>query len=343
MNDDAKTPDTPRLSWPGLPVCRFCQTPLTPAQSKIGRCDDPLCLARHRNERHRLRYRLPWNRHVASQRAGLEDHGAKIVAGARALGRAPGDVAVGVVPYLDRPLEPVPDYQRKALIAHIRQIVRDAFHRADPGPFPVQRPRNEAPEPARGTAACIACQGHCCVLGLAANAFLRVETIDHVRRHHPDLTPDQIVERYAQKIPDRSVRDACAFQGQMGCTLDRTWRADMCNNFQCNGKRQALDRAEGDAPILWIATEDGRGRAMLHDRAGIRQVQPDPADAVPAAVAKAVAAVQTQVPRELPDNAPRYAHACRRCGTPISAERAAETGTCTSSACDLAGRHGRVG
>ncbi len=330
-----------QLTWPGQPKCRFCRTPLTRLQSGVGLCDSDICATRHRNESHRLRYRLRWNDYVETQHAGIAAHGAEIVAGARVLDVPVAELDVGVVPWIDRPMARVPAFRREAFLAYLREITAQAFEQPEPGPLPDHRTRNEAPEPERADAACIACRGHCCVLGMAANAFLRVETINHVRGHHPELGPDEIVAHYEARIPDRAVRESCVFHGPSGCMLERRWRADMCNNFQCNGKRQALERAPDAQAMLWIATEDGVGRAMVHDQAGTRPVTPDAdaGDTDPDRVAAAIAAICAKLPAKLPDVAPVYDTACRRCGSPINAERAAVSDLCGSACCDLAGRH----
>lgn len=327
-----------QLTWPGQTKCRFCRTPLTRLQSGVGLCDSKICATRHRNERHRLRYRLRWNDYVETQHAGARAHGAEIVAGARALAVLVEALAVGIVPRIDRKVVRLPDFRRAAFLAHVRTITDRAFAEPDPGPMPVHRTRNEAPEPTIGTAACIACRGHCCVLGMAANAFLRVETIGHVRRHCPDLGADAIVAGYEARIPERSVENSCVFHGAEGCTLDRTWRADMCNNFQCNGKRQALERAPDARAMLWIATEDGVGRAVVHDADGTRPVVPDAGDADADRTEAAVATVRAGLPGKLAETAPVHPSACRRCGAPIDPRRSAAGLTCGSSACELAGR-----
>lgn len=325
-------------TWPGRLECRFCRAPLTPLQSQAGVCDSRICAVRHGNERHRLRYRLKWDDFVETQHAGARAHGAEIVAGAQMLGLSVGDLEVGFVPRLDRPLVRLPGFRRDAFMAHVREITDAAFAQADPGPATTHRARNEAQEPAVGTAACIACRGHCCVLGMAANAFLRVETINHVRRHRPNLDADAVVSAYQARIPEQSVEGSCVYHGQAGCALDRTWRADMCNNFQCNGKRQALERAAGTTEMLWVATEDGTGRAMLHDGANTRPVAAD-AKSGDTGTPEAVATVRAKLPARLPETAPIHPTACRRCGAPIATARAASGETCGSAACDLAGRH----
>lgn len=325
------------LGWPGQSTCAYCGAALTRLQSGLGRCDEDVCKSRHINESHHQQYRQRWNAFVADQHKGAAAHGGEIVAGARALGSVPDQITVGIVPHLTRPMEPVPEARRAAFMAHLRTIIAESFAEPDPPTPNERRTQSESEDPAVSTAACIACLGNCCVLGAASNAFLRASSIDNVRRAQPDLDEDDIAEYYEAHIPDQIVEASCVFHGSLGCTLERTWRADMCNNFQCNAKRQALSRldATGDEGMLWIATSNGSGRAMVHDAKGTREVTVEAADRGPAVAAAAVAAVRARLPRAVEERPVVVGPACRLCGSALPVGHKGTT--CGSAACNLPG------
>ena len=328
--------DPSPLSWPGQPRCTYCGAALTRLQAGKRRCDSPACELRHVNESHHQQYRRKWNAFVEDQHNGAAAHGAEIAAGARELDVRAAEVTVGIVPFQTRPLEAVPEGWREAFLEHLRGIVAESFANPDPPLRQANRSRNEVEDPAVSTAACIACLGHCCVLGAAANAFLRAGSIDNVRAVQPDLQPEDVIEYYTSHIPDEAVQGACVFQGPVGCTLERTWRADMCNNFQCNAKRQGLKRLAdaGQDAMVWIATSDGTGRAMVHDADGTREVVVTPDDRDPQKAAAAVDAVRARMPTKIQEPAQVAGPACRLCGSPLPAGHAGAT--CGSAACSLA-------
>ena len=79
---------------------------------------------------------------------------------------------------------------------------------------------------------------------------------------------------------EETVEDSCVYHGPTGCVMDRTWRADLCNSFQCNGKRRTIDRMRevGTTTVLWIADERGSDVSAVvayDDARGFRTVTPD--------------------------------------------------------------------
>jgi len=88
--------------------------------------------------------------------------------------------------------------------------------------------------------ASIACQGDCCLQGANTHAFLTRKTIDYVRWRDPSLSRQDILDTYLSHLPEASTERSCVFHGPQGCTLDRTWRADICNSFQCTFRRTLM-------------------------------------------------------------------------------------------------------
>ena len=328
--------DVRLLAWPGQPRCKYCDTVLSRLQSGRQHCGKTACELRHANESQHQQYRRKWNAFVAEQHAGAAANGAEIVAGAREMGVGTDDVTVGIVPYQSRPLEAVPDARRAAFLEYLREIVAESFSQLDPPRRQANRSQNEAEDPAVSTAACRACLGHCCVLGAVSNAFLKASSIDNVRAAHPDLQPDDVVAYYTSRFPDQAIRGSCIFHGPEGCTLERTWRADMCNNFQCNGKRQGLKRmAEaGHDGMVWIAASEDGGRATVHDPRGTREVVVTVEDRDPEKADAAIAAVRARLPVEIEEPVRAAGPVCRLCGSPLPQGRVGPT--CGSAACSLA-------
>ncbi len=111
----------------------------------------------------------------------------------------------------------------------------------------------------------------------------------------------------------------------------------MCNNFQCNAKRQGLKRlhASGDDAMLWLATSNGSGRAMLYDADGTREVTVEPADRDPALTDAAVTSVTARLPLPIEEAPVVVGPVCRMCGSALPVGH--QGPTCGSAACNLAG------
>jgi hypothetical protein len=82
-------------------------------------------------------------------------------------------------------------------------------------------------------AGCATCRGACCLAGGATWAFLEGATFKRVLHEEPDLVPAELVDAYISAIPETHTEGACLFQGELGCTLPRHRRANICNAFFC--------------------------------------------------------------------------------------------------------------
>lgn len=338
------------LSYPGQPKCRYCGIGLDRLRAGLGWCGGTTCSVRHRNEVVHAVYKQKWDDHVEQLEREVDRHGPEILAGARMLGRDIGDLPIGLVPRQTRPMARLPDDRRRAFVDHVRSVVEASFQEEEKPKERSGRVATEDAEPDKTSSACAICQGHCCILGGAANAFLTSQTIDHVRCANPDLTATEIIETYENAVPDESVEDSCIYHGPMGCVNDRAWRADVCNTFQCHGKRRATDHMyeTGRDTVLWIGVEKvgtGSAVAAFDPEGGFRRVHPDAdqGDTDPDRIATALATVYERLPKRLPDLAkPVVAppgQACRWCGAPIDINRARLSGSCGSASCE----HARAG
>lgn len=243
-------------------LCRLCRRPLAEDADDI--CDNANCQTRHKIEvtaaiarkRDQKEAELRAISHRRTRRV-LRDAASKI--GVPHLGR----IAHGLAPYIDLPQVRLPDARRAAFEAHLRSIVESSFAKADGvsthpeppenDPGYVTRLKKENEEPVVLNAACIACQGDCCLLGGDRQAFLTEGTISCQRWKDPEVTPDALVQAYLSRIPAISTTGSCVYHGPQGCTLDRPLRADICNSFQCRFRRElaeAVDRRPGTGALV---------------------------------------------------------------------------------------------
>ena len=115
-----------------------------------------------------------------------------------------------------------------------------------------QRPRLRR----RCDALCTCCRGACCSGG-GDHAYLRVETMVAHRRAEPDLEPADLIARYLDRIPTRTIPGGCVNQTTTGCSLPRAWRSETCNSFYCGPLRDYLEDADETAPVLAIQRDHG--------------------------------------------------------------------------------------
>lgn len=254
------SPAPPKIpAYPGQPVCRFCEAPLTPAQAaKGGVCSAMKCEMQRVQSAARGVFQRNWQSYVGRQRDAVETVGPEIAAAAARLGGEPDKIAVGVVPRQERPLVPLPEERRDTFAAHLDKIIEAAFDEGEPELDLSTREKEEASELPLIDATCASCQGKCCFLGGPAHGFLNSGNMQQFRARHPDATPESIREHYLSKLPEVSVEHSCVYHGPVGCVLDRTERGDVCNRYHCNPQTQLLLRFRemGANKAIIVATED---------------------------------------------------------------------------------------
>ncbi|MEO1493171.1 MAG: hypothetical protein AAFV19_13535 [Pseudomonadota bacterium] len=210
----------------------------------------------------------------------LDAASADIAAAKTVAGCAPEAVAVVPSPHQCRPLVPNAGPAIERLSLYLDVIIEQAF-REDPGPQP---PRVEDDQSALMDAACRLCRGQCCLSGYDAHAHLGVEDIRRYRRRKPDATPEEIKARYLTFLPEHRTGGGCYFQGEMGCTLPRPLRSELCNTFVCRAQ-SLLARAEADgaeAMVIVGAIKSWPAAIALWDETdGYRQITPSPAPCAP--------------------------------------------------------------
>ena len=167
------------------------------------------------------------------------------------------DAVLVTVPLLDETQEPPPARRVRALKRHLVQSLRDLRIAKRPARL-VQQP---TPEPAGFTAAvlaagCATCQGHCCTGG-GDHAYLDARTMARVRRDNPELNANAVIGLYLARLAPQGYKGSCLFHGPGGCTLGRALRAELCNQYYCNGLRDFLKRPEVPERVQIVATRNG--------------------------------------------------------------------------------------
>jgi len=112
---------------------------------------------------------------------------------------------------------------------------------------------------------CKACQGRCC-LNAGDHSYLQVETIKRYATQHPNLSPEQIKQNYAHRIPEKTHNQSCLNHTQTGCALPKEMRSDVCNNFYCSTIKEfninfSLPPTIPDGAVIMIRSHE---QAQIH-------------------------------------------------------------------------------
>jgi hypothetical protein len=167
------------------------------------------------------------------------------------------DPVLVTVPLLNQTLEPPSAGRVRALKRHLVQSLRDLRTVKRPERL-VQQP---TPEPVGFAAAvlaagCATCQGHCCTGG-GDHAYIDARTMARVRRDNPDLDARAVIGMYVARLAPRGYKGSCLFHGPDGCTLGRDLRAELCNQYYCNGLQDFLKCPEVPDRVQIVAKRNG--------------------------------------------------------------------------------------
>ncbi|MBS8228714.1 hypothetical protein [Vannielia litorea] len=220
-----------------------------------GHCGAPLCAA--------AQGRVVAERATEQNRAGAEAARARVAAAVAPVMRRVEDAAgevplLGAVPHRVPVLVPAEEGRRAAFLAHVARLCDAAFEVAEEEIAPVyDRAAHEPEEPDAVGPACASCRGRCCIRGYGQNAFVKVGTIQAFRRAEPGLTKEALLARYAAHFPEESSAGGCIFQGPMGCSLPRGYRAGICNTFHCELLDALIEEAaEAPGPVVVAAADE---------------------------------------------------------------------------------------
>ena len=247
------------------PTCPYCGTALSRHQAiSPGHCGGGVCVARHVTQA-TVKREEDRAEDIRNRRELARDHAAEPLTDlAMMLGATPDQTMIAPVPFQDKPLIPLPGERRRAFEAHLDEILTEAFA-IDDDVMLIADPSDPAPEPAIVDAACAACQGNCCALGAKKNAFLTPQTMVHLIRADPALTPEDLREDYLAALPEVSVENACVYQSDQGCSLPRARRGSVCNSFYCHDLYALQEQTEGrsDLPVVFVAMEEDIPRKAI--------------------------------------------------------------------------------
>jgi hypothetical protein len=164
------------------------------------------------------------------------------------------------VPFLDQPLAPPPPERVRALKRHLIQSLRDLRESRRPGKLiQKQTPVPEGFAAEVLTAGCATCRGHCC-MGGGEHSYIDERTMARVRRDRPELDAAAIISLYLRRVAPLSAIGSCLFHGPEGCTLGRDLRAELCNQYYCDGLRAFLAQTPEPGRVEVLASRGGRER-----------------------------------------------------------------------------------
>jgi len=82
--------------------------------------------------------------------------------------------------------------------------------------------------------ACAICRGSCCKNG-GEHAYLKVDTLLRYMHQHPELQQHQVLEEYLSFLTKKTYEDSCIYHAELGCSLPRHMRSEICDLFSCHG------------------------------------------------------------------------------------------------------------
>lgn len=221
---------------PGPPLdarCPYCGAPRDALQAMRGStCGRPAC-----------RHAADIGKQVVERRAELDRRrSAAVRAGApAALAQAP---VIWLAPHPVRITE-LPRALRDAQVRHLHALAAGADGPPlPPNAWPGAGAADQAP--AAG-AVCALCRGRCCRPGREHHGFVDRALLQRWAARHAAASLQDAAEAYRRRLPRRHVAGSCAYHGAHGCTLPREMRSDICNDFGCEGLRDArsLDTEAG--------------------------------------------------------------------------------------------------
>jgi hypothetical protein len=138
---------------------------------------------------------------------------------------------------------------RKHLVMALRALrtMKNPKHSVSP-----LRPEPEGFDGRVVRTACSLCKGWCCRNG-ADDAFLDEATMARVRGARLALDARGVLRLYVERVPDVGYEGSCIFHGKQGCTLDRSLRSDVCNNYFCGGLQSYMTSGDAVTPTMIIA------------------------------------------------------------------------------------------
>ncbi|MEZ6059221.1 MAG: hypothetical protein R3C19_02550 [Planctomycetaceae bacterium] len=222
-----------------------------------------------------LKCRGPWlQRQIAKQKQKERDEQAALVDGARRKLREQfpdvlkqtesGDLRLIVVPGIDYDQAPQPPERiaafRRTLEEHFAeaaQLAANPYHNGDL--LSRYEPRDHDYDSRAVINACSTCRGWCCRMG-HLHAYLLPEFLAWRLVNEPELTAEEMIDDYIDRIPEASQNDACLYQTNAGCAMPREKRSSTCNDFLCPGIREHRESImpDPDQPTAVVSVDEGQ-------------------------------------------------------------------------------------
>ncbi|MEH6835058.1 MULTISPECIES: hypothetical protein [Falsihalocynthiibacter] len=242
------------------PVCPYCTAAISTHQLlQPGHCGAEPCFLAHISRGVQAQKDQREQDYIERQNSAKEGKASAIATAAFHLNCDTDDLLIAVVPFQNNPVEPLPPAHREAFRQHLEKIVEEAFALGSSALENAEISPNSSAEHSIIDAACSTCQGFCCARGGGENhAFLTVKTILGYLSQNQELLQEDVIAHYTDALPQASVRAACVFQSDQGCTLERTSRAPLCNTFYCHDLHAMHDLTQGrsDVRMAIIGVQD---------------------------------------------------------------------------------------
>lgn len=161
-----------------------------------------------------------------------------------------GPAARIALPSGPRRLVNLPQSARSIYRDQLTRIITQAVCGSEPLEERLQAgmPQTPAEDDALGGQLCATCSGGCCTLG-GTTAYLSASTIRRYMALHPQLRPRDVLNSYLERLQTKTERGSCVNHTSTGCGLSREMRADICNQYLCQPRKDLRARiALGEPP-----------------------------------------------------------------------------------------------
>ncbi len=109
---------------------------------------------------------------------------------------------------------------------------------------------------------CATCKGGCCFRG-GNIAYLSALTMRTLMDANPELSEEDIVQSYLEKLSEKTLEGACINQTQTGCALPTEMRSDICNAFFCSSLSDFQEKAASNPAITAVVAVQ-RAQTLWH-------------------------------------------------------------------------------
>jgi len=172
----------------------------------------------------------------------------------REMGLDSGEYNIAVLPAFNRHFEKTSERRKGALADRLAEIAAEM----SAGPIEETTQSYEVGSAPTDMAlipqACATCRGYCCKNG-GDKAYLTRQTLARVLAAAPEMSLEDVLRAYLDRVPEQSYAGSCIYHAEKGCTLPGEMRSDTCNDFYCTNVRglSSIVRDEESRPVLAAA------------------------------------------------------------------------------------------